>query len=53
MLAVAVNDIGWGESRFGSERFDPGCIRLIREAAETLGSRHGVKIIAVGAIREM
>jgi len=26
-----------GESRFGSERFDPGCIRLIREAAETLG----------------
>ena len=22
-----------GESRFGGDRFDPGCIRLIREAA--------------------
>jgi N-carbamoyl-L-amino-acid hydrolase len=29
-----------GEWRFGSERFDPGCIRLIREAADQLGVRH-------------
>jgi beta-ureidopropionase / N-carbamoyl-L-amino-acid hydrolase len=29
-----------GEWRFGSERFDPGCIRLVREAAEQLGVRH-------------
>jgi N-carbamoyl-L-amino-acid hydrolase len=29
-----------GEWRFGSERFDPGCIRLVREAAERLGVRH-------------
>jgi N-carbamoyl-L-amino-acid hydrolase len=28
------------EWRFGSERFDPGCIRLVREAAERLGVRH-------------
>jgi len=29
-----------GEWRFGSERFDPGCIRLIREAAQRLGVPH-------------
>ena len=29
-----------GEWQFGSERFDPGCIRLIREAAERLGVPH-------------
>jgi beta-ureidopropionase / N-carbamoyl-L-amino-acid hydrolase len=29
-----------GEWRFGSERFDPGCIRLIREAAQALGVPH-------------
>ena len=29
-----------GEWRFGSERFDPGCIRLIREAAQQLGVPH-------------
>ena len=29
-----------GEWRFGSERFDPGCIRLVREAADRLGVRH-------------
>ena len=29
-----------GEWQFGSERFDPGCIRLIREAADHLGVRH-------------
>ena len=29
-----------GEWQFGSERFDPGCIRLIREAAQQLGVRH-------------
>ena len=29
-----------GEWQFGSERFDPGCIRLIREAAERLGVAH-------------
>jgi beta-ureidopropionase / N-carbamoyl-L-amino-acid hydrolase len=29
-----------GEWRFGSERFDPACIRLIREAANQLGVRH-------------
>jgi N-carbamoyl-L-amino-acid hydrolase len=29
-----------GEWRFGSERFDPSCIRLIREAADRLGVRH-------------
>jgi N-carbamoyl-L-amino-acid hydrolase len=29
-----------GEWRFGSERFDPGCIRLIREAAQGLGIPH-------------
>ena len=28
------------EWQFGSERFDPGCIRLIREAAQQLGVRH-------------
>jgi N-carbamoyl-L-amino-acid hydrolase len=28
------------EWRFGSERFDPGCIRLIREAAQQLGVPH-------------
>jgi len=29
-----------GEWQFGSERFDPGCVRLIREAAERLGVPH-------------
>lgn len=29
-----------GEWQFGSERFDPGCMRLIREAAEQLGVPH-------------
>ena len=29
-----------GEWQFGSERFDPGCIRLIREAAERLDVPH-------------
>jgi len=29
-----------GEWRFGSERFDPSCIRLIREAAQTLAVPH-------------
>jgi N-carbamoyl-L-amino-acid hydrolase len=29
-----------GEWQFGSERFDPGCIRLIRAAAQELGVRH-------------
>jgi beta-ureidopropionase / N-carbamoyl-L-amino-acid hydrolase len=29
-----------GEWQFGSERFDPGCIRLIREAAQRLGVAH-------------
>src|SRR5262249_54074464 len=29
-----------GQWQFGNERFDPGCIRLIREAAEALGVRH-------------
>jgi N-carbamoyl-L-amino-acid hydrolase len=29
-----------GEWAFGSERFDPGCIRLIREAAEQRGVPH-------------
>jgi beta-ureidopropionase / N-carbamoyl-L-amino-acid hydrolase len=29
-----------GEWQFGSERFDPGCIRLIREAAEQLDVPH-------------
>jgi N-carbamoyl-L-amino-acid hydrolase len=29
-----------GEWQFGSERFDPGCIRLIREAADQLGVPH-------------
>ncbi|HEX6209587.1 MAG TPA: Zn-dependent hydrolase, partial [Methylomirabilota bacterium] len=29
-----------GEWQFGSEQFDPGCIRLIREAAEQLGVPH-------------
>jgi N-carbamoyl-L-amino-acid hydrolase len=29
-----------GEWQFGSERFDPGCIRLIREAAEHLNVPH-------------
>ena len=29
-----------GEWRFGSERFDPSCIRLIREAAQQLGVPH-------------
>jgi len=29
-----------GEWQFGSERFDSGCIRLIREAAERLGVPH-------------
>jgi beta-ureidopropionase / N-carbamoyl-L-amino-acid hydrolase len=29
-----------GEWQFGSEHFDPGCVRLIREAAERLGVRH-------------
>jgi N-carbamoyl-L-amino-acid hydrolase len=29
-----------GEWQFGSERFDPGCIRLIREAARRLGVPH-------------
>ena len=28
-----------GEWTFGSERFDPGCVRLIREAAQALGRR--------------
>jgi N-carbamoyl-L-amino-acid hydrolase len=29
-----------GAWQFGSERFDPACIRLIREAADQLGVRH-------------
>ena len=29
-----------GEWQFGSERFDPGCVRVIREAAERLGVPH-------------
>jgi len=29
-----------GEWQFGSERFDPGCIRLIREAAQQVGVPH-------------
>jgi len=29
-----------GEWAFGSETFDPGCVRLIREAAQTLGVPH-------------
>jgi beta-ureidopropionase / N-carbamoyl-L-amino-acid hydrolase len=29
-----------GEWRFGSERFDPGCVRLVREAAERLRVPH-------------
>jgi N-carbamoyl-L-amino-acid hydrolase len=29
-----------GEWQFGSERFDPGCVRLIREAAERLDVPH-------------
>jgi N-carbamoyl-L-amino-acid hydrolase len=29
-----------GEWQFGSERFDPGCVRLIREAAASLGVAH-------------
>jgi N-carbamoyl-L-amino-acid hydrolase len=29
-----------GEWQFGGERFDPGCIRLVREAADRLGVRH-------------
>ena len=29
-----------GEWQFGSERFDPACIRLIREAADMLGVGH-------------
>jgi N-carbamoyl-L-amino-acid hydrolase len=29
-----------GEWQFGSEQFDPGCIRLIREAAERLSVAH-------------
>jgi N-carbamoyl-L-amino-acid hydrolase len=29
-----------GEWRFGSETFDPSCIRLIRDAAQALGVRH-------------
>jgi len=29
-----------GEWQFGSERFDPGCVRLVREAAKSLGVRH-------------
>ena len=29
-----------GEWQFGSEHFDPGCIRLIREAAQRLGVPH-------------
>ena len=29
-----------GEWQFGSERFDPGCIRLIREAAQRRGVAH-------------
>ena len=28
------------EWQFGNERFDPGCIRLIRDAAQQLGVRH-------------
>jgi len=28
------------EWQFGNERFDPGCVRLIRDAAEQLGVRH-------------
>lgn len=28
------------EWQFGGERFDPGCIRLVREAADRLGVRH-------------
>jgi beta-ureidopropionase / N-carbamoyl-L-amino-acid hydrolase len=29
-----------GEWQFGSERFDPGCIRVVREAAQRLGVPH-------------
>jgi N-carbamoyl-L-amino-acid hydrolase len=29
-----------GEWQFGNERFDPGCIRLIREAAQRLKVPH-------------
>jgi N-carbamoyl-L-amino-acid hydrolase len=29
-----------GEWQFGNEQFDPGCVRLIREAAERLGVPH-------------
>jgi len=29
-----------GEWQFGNERFDPGCVRLIREAAQALGVPH-------------
>ena len=29
-----------GEWQFGNERFDPGCVRLIREAAERLHVGH-------------
>ena len=29
-----------GEWQFGNERFDPGCVRIIREAAEQLGVPH-------------
>jgi N-carbamoyl-L-amino-acid hydrolase len=29
-----------GEWQFGNERFDPGCVRLIREAAERLNVTH-------------
>ena len=29
-----------GEWKFGSERFDAGCLRLVREAADALGIRH-------------
>jgi N-carbamoyl-L-amino-acid hydrolase len=29
-----------GEWQFGNERFDPGCLRLIREAAERLHVTH-------------
>jgi len=29
-----------GEWQFGNERFDPGCVRLIREAAQQLGVAH-------------
>jgi N-carbamoyl-L-amino-acid hydrolase len=29
-----------GDWQFGNETFDPGCVRLIREAAQRLGVRH-------------